>query len=232
MSASRSDNAFLLHSQKYTDSKMLLRLLTEQHGVVSAVYRVSKKNKGYLQSFARLSVEWSGSGDLHNVVWLEPDGPGHDLHERNLFCAFYLNELTLRVLREMDSHPVLYRAYAETLHKLSAADPASDMHEIFLRRYELTLLREVGFEISFGRDLNGNPLLETDARYRFVLGEGFSHVVGENEAASDVYLAEDLLAIAGDRWTESSMRAAKRICRAALHPLLGARPLKSRDLFR
>jgi DNA repair protein RecO (recombination protein O) len=70
-----------------------------------------------------------------------------------LMAGYYLNELLMRLLARDDPHPVLFDAYALTVHIIAqefrkeAAEGTEGQRvlEVALRAFELMLLREIGF---------------------------------------------------------------------------------------
>ena len=96
--------AYLLHSRPFRDSSLLVNLLSEEHGHVSAIVYVgnSKKSnkKGLLQPFACLQIELKGQGDLKTLSRLEHAEKSINLTSHHLYSGFYLNELMVRLLPE------------------------------------------------------------------------------------------------------------------------------------
>ena len=225
-------SGYLLHSHKYTDSKVILRIFTREHGRISAIYRNSKKGLK-VKPFTELSVEVRGSRELLTVRSLDEISPAHYLLGRSLFCGMYLNEILVRLLPERQANELVYDNYRETLTKLSQADKNNQLQEVLLRRFELTLLAALGLGISLERDCNDKDIRsDVDALYYFQQGGGWRPVaLGENANMSNLFSGQDIADIRRQNWRGGSLRAAKRLCRLALHPLLGDKPLKSRELF-
>src|SRR5690625_5400967 len=107
--------------------------------------------------------------------------------------------------------------------------------EPWLRRFELSVLEELGYGINLDAEANEDTPLQADAWYQFENELGFTQVPSNvhSAGAQSLFLGRDLLAIVADDFSHRDTRqAAKRLTRAALQPLLGNRPLKSRELFR
>src|SRR3989344_2269062 len=132
--------AFVLHTRPYRNTSLLVELFTERHGLVSVVARSARgptsRYKGGLQPFSPLLVDWIGRSELKTLGNVEFSSCPSRLGGDALLCAFYLNELLLRLLHHEDAHPVLYATYQETLSIL----PQADKREVQLRYFELTLL--------------------------------------------------------------------------------------------
>ncbi len=219
--------AYVLHVRAYRETSAIIDLLTLQHGRVSVVARgVRRARGGQPHPFGRLSVGCSGRGQLLTLAgydsishrWLTGDA---------LYAGLYLNELLLRLLRDDDPHPVLFEGYEHTLDQLTeTADEAT------LRVFERLLLKECGYEVTFGFDAESGEPVQSGRSYRFVPDVGF-HAVDEAVDDRLVFSGATLHAIAANEYSDAAVRrSAKQIMRRALAPHLGDRPIASRALYR
>ncbi|WP_027847785.1 DNA repair protein RecO [Marinospirillum minutulum] len=228
--ASDYQPAWLLHSRPYRETSALAWLLTLEDGRINAVVRgVRTKKSRYrplLQPFTPLLVRLSGKQDLKTLVGLEATSAPHWLNGEALVCGLYANELLSRLLLTSQACPVLFRDYSLLLQLLSNAD----QREPALRRFELSLLDHLGYPLIFTDNL-GQPLLE-EGLYRWLPEQGFLAIKGVTEPTSVTYTGASLLAIADDNWQlKLTRQTAKALTRQLLAPLLGTKPLLSRQLF-
>jgi DNA repair protein RecO (recombination protein O) len=139
--------AFVLHRYDWSESSLILELLTRHHGRIAVVAKGAKKPSSnfrpILLPLQPLHVEFGGEGEirtLKSAEWLGgqvmPTGDA-------LLSGYYLNELLLRLLARDDAHPALFDVYAAAVRVLAADDP--QLLQPGLRAFELLLLREVGF---------------------------------------------------------------------------------------
>lgn len=223
-----SDDIYILHSRKYRDTSLLIDVLSYNEGRYSLVVRGARGSKskisGIVQPYRRLNVTVYGKGELRTAGKLEPTGAAFTLGGENLLLGLYVNELLYRILGKFDPMPELYEAYEQLLASL--ADPQFDMAS--LRQFELHLLMQLGYGITFDLDAGNGEFVSEGNRYRFVAEEGFHCYQGEGE---NLYKGADLLAIAAGDMTGEREKIVRQIVRRSLKPLLGNRPLKSRDLF-
>ena len=222
---------FVLHNRQYGDSSLILEVLSRDYGRLSLVAKGYRKKHGNtLQVFAALLVSWTGRSELKTLTAAETQTSINNLAGRQLYAALYVNELLIRLLPKHDAHPQIFEYYQTLLPALAREQD----FEPVLRSFELHLLADLGYAINLSGDaLNGDPL-QSDAVYRYVNEEGFylSIVSGSESAKADHFLGADILAIGmGDYTKLETRRAAKRLMRLALAPLLGNKPLKSRELF-
>lgn len=228
--ASDFQPAWLLHSRPYRETSALAWLLTLEDGRLNAVVRGVRTRKSryraLLQPFTPLLIRVSGQHELKNLIGLEATSAPHWLQGEALVCGIYANELLSRLLLTSQACPTLFRDYSLLLQLLSN----NEQREPALRRFELSLLEHLGYPLVF-TDTQGNPLVEDDL-YRWLPEQGFLAVQGIAEPNSSTYTGASLLAIADDDWREKLTRqTAKALTRQLISPLLGNKPLLSRQLF-
>lgn len=227
-------DAYILHMRNFSDSKVLIEFLTSSLGRVKAVARVpSKKNRAQYQSFQLLNIAVRGTAELKTLVHCEvvPDRTKClDFKGISLFCAMYINELVQRVTPLEEADQGLFVRYEWALERLvSVSDTAA--REAILREFELELLSALGYQINFFEVPSSGKKIEAGGRYHYGVETGFEEVESSYEQGG--LEGEYLLAIGNrDLSHPHSLKIAKRITRVALAPLLGSKPLKSRELFR
>lgn len=228
--ASEQLNGFVLHRRSYRETSYLTDLFTFELGKVSAVAKGvrGKKNekKSLLQAFQPLQFGISGKHELRNLNQLESGGTNYSLAGEQLFCAMYLNELLNRVLPKEVPHPELFALYQHSLLWLAqnkAIEPC-------LRQFELHLLDELGYGFDLSHDYESGEPIAPQASYCLVLENGLKRIDSVVKG-SNRFSGETLLQVSQHQWTADSLQCAKRLTRMALLPLLGSKPLKSRELF-
>jgi DNA repair protein RecO (recombination protein O) len=221
---------FVLHRRFYRETSYLTDLFTLELGKVSAVARGVRGNKGdkksLLQSFQLLLLSVSGKHELRNLNQLEPAGPMLQLVGHQLFSAMYLNELLNRLLPKEVPHPELFLSYQQSLNWLASGGEI----EPCLRQFELLLLEDMGYGIDLTQEYESGQTVKADVDYCFVLENGIKRI-DVTAQGSNRFSGEALLQVSNHVWTPNSLQCAKRITRMALSPLLGRKPLKSRELF-
>ena len=221
---------FVLHRRSYRETSYLTDLFTLELGKVSAVARGVRGNKGdkksLLQPFQPLLLTVSGKHELRNLNQLESTGSMMQLVGHQLFSAMYLNELLNRLLPKEVPHPELFLSYQQSL-KWLASD--GDI-EPCLRQFELLLLDDMGYGIDLTQEYETGQTVEANVDYCLVLENGIRRV-DANTQGLNKFNGEALLQVSDNVWTPNSLQCAKRITRMALLPLLGHKPLKSRELF-
>lgn len=225
-----SDNAFILHSRPYTDSKILVDFFCQHAGLLSGVYRASQR-KGQaivVRQFTPLAVRWSGQNELKTIRSMEPLEASISLTGDKLYCGLYLNELLIRLLTKEDAQTCIYSTYVQTLKYIAVGGVEEN-----LRLFELTLLNEIGYCPDFTVDCSGNTIVDNpDYKYLFGLDVGFTKVTDVNASTGELYSGEVIQAIYRTDFSKGATKtAAKRLCRKMINHLLGDKPLNSRVLF-
>lgn len=221
---------FVLHRRFYRETSYLTDLFTLELGKVSAVARGVRGNKSdkksLLQSFQPLLLSISGKHELRNLNQLESAGSMMKLVGHQLFSAMYLNELLNRLLPKEVPHPELFNCYQQSLKWLASGGDI----EPCLRQFELMLLDDMGYGIDLTQEYENGKTVETDIDYCLVLENGIRRI-DKSAKGTNRFSGEALLQVSNNDWTPNSLQCAKRITRMALAPLLGSKPLKSRELF-
>jgi len=233
--------AYILHSRPFSDSSLIVDCLTPDFGRVSLLAKgarsVKSKQRNLLQPFLPLSVSWQGRSSLKTLTGAETQSLRLPLQGKSLYCAFYLNELLVRLLPEQDAMPEILPIYQQTLEALNfPSEGRNSGFEVVLRRFERQFLKLLGYEINFlDEALTADPI-NAYAHYYYDTEKGFVRVQGELSAVgfgrTPVFYGEQILALAVDDFSlPASRHAAKCLMRLALQPLLGRKPLQSRKLF-
>ncbi|MDA7586106.1 DNA repair protein RecO [Luminiphilus sp.] len=238
--ASELEPAWLLHRRNYGDGGFLVDVLGLNSGRISAVVRGARRkarggsHAGVLQPFIPLLVATSGRGELKTLNRLEVASATVELTGERIFSGFYLNELLVRLLPKFVSCPTLFARYGGTIEALMLTEA-----ELDLRKFELTLLEELGYGLRFDADAN-NDAVEATKSYFYDPAKGFLPRVftsGDLGNGEGVLRGDQLLNIAdwlfnGDGLELSNWQSLKELTRVALQLQLGDRPLKSRELLK
>jgi DNA repair protein RecO (recombination protein O) len=227
--------AYVLHTRPYRETSALVELLTVDEGRLSAVAKGLRRRHSPLQGlqpFIPLLVSYVGN--RCNLVILqqsEISNPifGPPLKGRALLAGFYLNEILIRLLPRADPSPELFNIYQQTLQGLRY-DQAN--MEPLLRCFEKNLLKQLGYGLELARQLQTGTPVDPDRYYSFDLENGLA-AVSEHNPDAYLFKGSSVLALHHEIWENDliALQDAKRLMRRALAPLLGDKPLKSRELF-
>ena len=236
-------NAFILHRRPYRENQLLVDLLTEEDGKITASVYVgqSKRSikKGLIQPFLPLKVTLKGQGNIKHISQVDAAARSFSLVKHSLYSAFYLNELLIRLLTEQIACQQLFNQYQQSLHALSQGKDIAPQ----LRSFELSLLEELGLSFDF------SPVFELDAYYfRYITEQGFVPVYDALPKNSEQCFDKSHLQAIAQREslyqepinpvsagkvlvTTEVGHTFKRLMRQVINQLLGNKPLNSRKLF-
>lgn len=231
----QQQHAFILHQRNFSETSLLLEVFSRRYGRVGLIAkgarRPTSRQRGVFKPFQQLLIGWSGRGELMVLTGGEVDGANYELVGNSLYCAFYLNELILRLLHRHDPHEDLYDRYQAAIDGLGRAS----RQEAILRVFEKHLMRELGYGLLLEREHGDRDPIEPDAIYDYVLEHGpvrVRHPELGTRAQGVRLRGSSLLALATEQLDDSTvLREAKALMRAALAPHLGDKPLQSRRLF-
>ncbi|MCM2971154.1 DNA repair protein RecO [Larsenimonas suaedae] len=218
--------AYLLHRRPYRETSALVDLVTMEHGRIRAVargiMRPSSKARSRLQPFTPLHITWSGERELKTLKQYESGVPGPMLAGESLVCGIYANELLTRCLPLEGAVPTVFAGYSVLLNDL----PSPAKRQGALRRFEHALLEALDAEPVF--TTQHEAPLEPKMHYLYDSSTRRFYPVAPGEGID----GRSLNALARDDWgAPGHARTTKYLARTALAPLLGAKPLRSRELI-
>jgi DNA repair protein RecO (recombination protein O) len=224
--------AYVLHSYPFKETSLIVEIFSRNFGRLGLVARGARRPKsslrGQLMAFQPLSLSWAGKAELrtlHRAEWLA----GHmQLAGPGLMCGFYLNELLLKLLAREDPHSGLYSAYEEALESFRQGDPAARV----LRRFEIKLLRELGYAMLLDHDAAGDPV-DPAASYTYLLEHGPSLLPQAGPVPAVELLGKTLLDMAADDYSDPiTQQQSRALMRFVLNHYLNGQTIHTRQLLR
>ena len=142
--------AYILHSQPYSETSLLLDVFTRNHGRLlimakGALRPYTRWRASIFQTFQTLAIGFSGKGAVRTLLDAEWVGGIPMLQGGALISGYYMNEWLMRALAREDVHAGLFDAYKHGLADLSLNAHTANEQAQVLRRFELALLSELGF---------------------------------------------------------------------------------------
>lgn len=231
MTRRTEQQAFLLHSTPYRETSLIVDLFTRDLGRVSAVAKGAKRPRSALRAvllqFQPLNIAFSGRNELRTLIAAEWAGGTIAPVGSALLCAFYLNELLVRLLPREDAHPGLYDGYQSALASLSAGEPLDQT----LRRFEWLLLRETGYAPDLGSDSAHQPI-EAARSYRWLPTSGFVAADAARNDPGQLVDGSTLRDLASGQFESINTRSqAKYLTRAILAHHLDGQALRTRQIL-
>jgi DNA repair protein RecO (recombination protein O) len=243
--------AYVLHRYDWSESSLILEVLTRHYGRIALVAKGAKKPSSnfrpILLPLQPLHLAFGGDAEIRTLRSSEWMG-GHVMPTGEaLMAGYYLNELLIRLLARDDPHPALFDAYALTVHIIAqearGAERGSESLqtlEVALRAFELMLLREIGFLPSLKSQTANLADLQIDTDY-VLIPEGGLRAAHSEDRSSLTGAQWRLLQTALDSETPFSqllqacstcLQPLKTQLRTLLHYHCGVTALKTRQMMR
>lgn len=223
--------AYVLHTYPYRETSMIVEVFSRDFGRLPLIARGARRPKsavrGLLLSFQPLSLSWFGKTELRTLHSAEWQGGQPLLQGMALICGFYLNELLLKLLHRDDPHEQLFLRYQETLQELARRTD----YAAVLRRFEMNLLKELGYALTLTHEAEAGAEIEPDEHYRYVIERG---PVRRNAGQMGVELrGKTLLDMAADDYGDpATLQQSKALMRALINHYLGADTLHTRQILK
>jgi DNA repair protein RecO (recombination protein O) len=223
--------AYVLHTYPYRETSLIVEVFSRDFGRLPLMARGARRPKsavrGLLLSFQPLSLSWFGKAELRTLHSAEWQGGQPLLQGTALICGFYLNELLLKLLHRDDPHEQLFLYYQETLQELARRTD----YAAVLRRFEMNLLKELGYALTLAHDADSGAAIETDVPYRYVFERG---PVRQKTGQNGVELqGKTLLDMAADDYGDPvTLQQSKALMRALINHYLGEDTLHTRQILK
>ncbi len=222
--------AFILHHRPFRDTSQILDVLSREHGKLALVARGSRGPKsrlrGVLRPFMPLAMSWVQRSDLGTLTGAELHGAPMRLNGDALLSGYYVNELLLHFLHRHDPQPEIFDIYVRAIEALGSSDDVAPC----LRRFEIDLLRQLGYALNLEHEAESQEPLNADLFYEYRFEQGPVRVARSEGAL--VFSGNILSAIAEQRFEESAvLRSANRLLREVIGFHLGGKEIKSRKVL-
>lgn len=223
--------AFVLHTHPFRETSLIVEAFSRDHGRIALVARGARRPRsamrGLLMAFQPIELGWFGQGEMRTLARVEWVGGQPLLQAQALLLGYYMNELLLKLLPREDAHPALFQAYAEAVHALAIGEPS----QASLRRFEKTLLKELGYGLTLDREAESGRPVEPQKRYAYVVERG-PVLLGGDAREAESFSGRALLAIAQDDFSDAETLAqCKQLMRTLIQHYLGGQRLSSRRVF-
>lgn len=226
--------AFILHGYPYRETSLVAEIFTRNFGRVPMVAKGARRPKsalrGVLLQFQPLLVSWFGKAELRTLARAEWQGGLSRLTGMGLICGFYLNELLLRLLARDDPHEALFDHYRDTLAELGRTGGYAPT----LRRFEIVLLRELGYGVILDHEAGSKAAIREDRLYTYAVEQGpVAAAAAVHGSASPPVSGKTLLDMAADDYSDpQTQQQAKGLMRYLINHYLADQPLHTRQLLK
>ncbi|MEN9544992.1 MAG: repair protein RecO [Pseudomonadota bacterium] len=235
--------AYVLHSWDWSETSLIVELLTRERGRIVVAAKGAKRPYSQLRPvlipFQRLLVQLGRapadeSNEVHLLRAAERAGGPPMPGGAALFAGFYLNELLLKLLARQDPHVALFDGYADAVASLQGADDAGV--QLTLRAFELTLLRELGVLPELNLVTLTVTPVQPQARYTLHPESGITAAPADAGVTGHALVALEAALAAGHgpalrAATQPVTAALRGPLREVLHYHLGSPQLRTRQVM-
>jgi DNA repair protein RecO (recombination protein O) len=245
-----SSAGFVLHTYPYRETSLIVEAFTRSHGRMAFVAKGAKRPnsamRATLNPFQGLSFTWFGKAEMKTLKTAEHERILPQLSGAALMSAFYMNELLIKLAQREDAHDALFLAYEDALVELASSyadENRTRKIAITLRKFELTLLSDLGYALQLEEEVDSQVPVSADKKYIYLMERGpipldrHARLADNGRDSSEVdglqLRGKTLLDLAsGDYADAVTLSEAKQLMRAAINQLLGDKPLHTRQLIR
>jgi DNA repair protein RecO (recombination protein O) len=224
------ESGFVLHLRPYRNTSLIIDCLTAQYGrqalVAQGARRPDARRRALLQPFHRVRLSWIRRGEMGRLTQVESEEPQFEFGGENLFAAYYLNELLIRLVPRGDHNASILSCYSSCLSRLAGSGSVARA----LRLFELELIEALGFGIDLDHDFRTGEPIDPKRRYVFEHESGVTAITAQ--ATMNAYDGKHLISLRlRELEDDASLRTAKHLLGGILLSHLGDRPLKTRAVM-
>ncbi len=221
-----SQPGYILKQQHYRETSLIIDVLTRDLGRLSilakGVRTTKSKTLGLIMPFTALLFSFAGKSGLKTLIQIETAGIPGSLSGMTVYYGFYVNELVCNFLHKDDPHPDVFLDYQTCINRLSQ----SRFLESALRVFELNLLDNIGYGVSFEQEIKHEKPIESGKKYRLNNKEGFV------EDSQGFFSGSALLAMQKREFSDPVvLNEAKILMRSILDSRLQGKRLNSRSVI-
>lgn len=226
--------AYVLHTYPFRETSLIVEVFSRDFGRMALLARGARRPRsairGLLMAFQPLELGWAGKGEVLTLMKAEWQGGQPLLKGPALFCGYYLNELLVHLLPREDSHDRLFARYGDMLASLGS-DPEGKVSEPDLRRFEKSLLQELGYGLTLDHDSEGQ-IVDPNAFYSYQIEQGPVRE-GNGAPGGQMVMGQTLIDLSAEDFSNPRTRVeAKQLMRSLMAYYLGGAELETRKIFK
>ena len=223
--------AFVIHHRAYRENDLIIQLLTEQYGLISAVLKggrannqVSQQQRANLQLATLLEVQLKlSTSSLSSLIQVDSLSITPPLSTFAFVYVGYINEISRLYLTEGQNVSFVFSRYQQSILCILGAEN----EELSFRLLELELIKASSLAWSFDIDVSGLVINE-GKRYHFIFDQGM--IIAETNKEKS-YSGKFLLALHNGHLRKEDQLKAKLFFRKITQQLFPNVHLKSREFF-
>ena len=151
------DEGYLLSKNNFDENSIIIEVFTIDHGKCSGIVYggSSRKQKRNFQAGNKILLEWRSKNEnklgYFNVELLKPIAPFFFDDKKKSACILSATSILRILLPERETNKKIYNSFEKMLNELE-----HDNWVNFYINWELSLIKDLGFEDSININNNGN----------------------------------------------------------------------------
>ena len=152
-----SDEGYLLSKNNFNENSILIETFTFEHGKHTGIVYggSSRKQKRNFQTGNKILLNWKSKNEnrtgYFNVELLKPIAPLFFDNKKKSVCILSATSILRMLLPERETNKRIYNSFEKMLNNLEG-----DNWVNFYINWELSLIKDLGFEDSVNINNNGN----------------------------------------------------------------------------
>ena len=197
----QNQSAWILHHRPFSNSSMILEIITFKHGRISLIAKGSRSAKSKFRGLLRPFMPLNISG-------------------------YYMNELLLKLLHKDDPQLDVFSLYSETIKKLSLTNQIAPL----LRQFEIKLLELIGYALNLIEVVDSQIAINSSSYYEYKPDMGL-FMVENKQGAMTFLGSQLQSIQKQNFECEDTLRCANRLLKNIISYQLGGKKLMTRKVI-
>ena len=160
------DEGYLLSKKNFNENSLIIEVLTLDHGKYNGIVYggLSRKHKKNFQIGNKIMINWKSKSEnkmgYFNIELLKPISPLFFDDKKRSICILSASSILKILLPERQINKKIYTSFEDFLNRLDN----KDWIKLYIL-WELSLIKELGFEVNFLKNINKNAVEVNDKKF-------------------------------------------------------------------
>ena len=160
------DEGYLLSKKNFNENSLIIEVLTLDHGKYNGIVYggLSRKHKKNFQIGNKIMINWRSKSEnkmgYFNIELLKPNSPLFFDDKKRSICILSSSSILKILLPERQINKKIYTGFEDFLNKLNS----KNWIKLYIL-WELSLIKELGFEVNFLKNINKNAVEVNDKKF-------------------------------------------------------------------
>ena len=217
-------SGYIIHQHKFQNSSLILHVFTKEFGKIHLLakgIRNNKKQKSEISPFQELNIEFQHSDSLCKLRSIEITNHYNLSELLHKTVGLYFIELIYKAFVDYEASKEFYTFYNNAIQILSQTAPLNSM---FLRKFELKLLKSCGFSIEIDPSWDPKQYLKIDKINGLITTEFSNQGICKVSELNEMMIGKPL--------DKKSLNCVAKLIYQAIDLAVNFKPINSRDLIK